>query len=81
MALGTKRPHFAGFTTEHRPRPGPRPAFAEALQTLALGTVRDKGTVRKADYLRYLEPAEEWAAEPSWAQQPAGMEYALFDQQ
>ncbi len=39
-----------------------------------------KGTVWKPDYLRYLKLAEEWAAEPTWAQQPDVVEYALFDQ-
>jgi hypothetical protein len=52
----------------------------KALQTFAPGTVPAKGTVWKPNYLRYLELAEEWAAEPTWAQQPDVVEYALFDQ-
>ena len=39
-----------------------------------------KGKVLKADYLRYLDLAEEWAAETTWAQEPDAVEYALFDQ-
>jgi len=81
MAFGTKLLYFAGYTTEHRPRPLVLDQrVRKSLQTLAPGTVPAKGTVWKADYLRYLELAEEWAAEPSWAQQPDVVEYALFDQ-
>ena len=81
MAFGTKLLYFAGYTTEHRPRPLVLDQrVRKALQTFAPGTVPAKGTVWKPDYLRYLELAEEWAAEPTWAQQPDVVEYALFDQ-
>jgi predicted house-cleaning noncanonical NTP pyrophosphatase (MazG superfamily) len=81
MSFGTKLLYFAGYTTEHRPRPLVLDKrVREALQTAAPGTVPAKGKVLKADYLRYLDLAEEWAAEPTWAQEPDAVEYALFDQ-
>lgn len=80
MAFGTKLLYFAGYTTEVRPRPlilDKR--VREALQTIAPGTVPPKGLVFREDYLRYLNLAEEWAAEPTWHQEPDVVEYALFD--
>jgi predicted house-cleaning noncanonical NTP pyrophosphatase (MazG superfamily) len=80
MAFGTKLLYFAGYTTEHRPRPLVLDQrVRKALQTVAPGTVPAKGTVSTADYLRYLNLAEEWAAEPTWRQAPDVVEYALFD--
>ena len=46
---------------------------------LASGTVPQKGLVRQADYLRYLNLAEQWASDPSWAQAPEVVEFGLFD--
>jgi hypothetical protein len=39
-----------------------------------------KGPVYQADYIRYLELAEEWASDPTWQQAPDVAEFALFDQ-
>jgi predicted house-cleaning noncanonical NTP pyrophosphatase (MazG superfamily) len=81
MAFGTKLLYFAGYFAEHRPRPLVLDQrVRNSLQTLAPGTVPRKGKVWTADYLRYLNLAEEWAAEPTWAQEPDVVEYALFDQ-
>jgi hypothetical protein len=48
------------------------------LQKIAPGTVPAKGRVRKADYLRYLDLADEWACDPTWQQTPEVVEYGLF---
>ncbi len=81
MAFGTKLLYFAGYFAEHRPRPLVLDQrVRNSLQTLAPGTVPRKGKVWTADYLRYLNLAEDWAAEPTWAQEPDVVEYALFNQ-
>ena len=81
MAFGTKLLYFAGYNTEHRPRPLILDKRVRAsLHELAPGTVPAKGLVRQADYLRYLDLAEEWASDPTWRQQPDVVEYALFAQ-
>jgi len=81
MSFGTKLLYFAGYSTEHWPRPLILDKRVRtSLQTVAPGTVPAKGKVLKADYLRYLELAEQWAADRTWRQQPDVVEYALFDQ-
>ncbi|GAB3227063.1 nucleoside triphosphate pyrophosphohydrolase [Mycolicibacterium hippocampi] len=79
MAFGTKLLYFAGYTTEHRPRPLVLDARVRAaLQNLAPGTVPARGLVREADYIRYLNLAEEWASDPAWQQAPDVVEFGLF---
>jgi hypothetical protein len=80
MSFGTKLLYFAGYTTEHRPRPLVLDEKVRAsLDQIAPGTVPPKGVVYQADYLRYLDLAETWASNPSWAQAPDVVEFALFD--
>jgi hypothetical protein len=80
MSFGTKLLYFAGYTTDHRPRPLVLDEKVRAsLDNIAPGTVPAKGFVYQADYLRYLNLAETWASNPSWAQAPDVVEYALFD--
>lgn len=79
MAFGTKLLYFAGYTTEHRPRPLILDKRVRtALQTVAPGTVPSKGKVWKEDYLGYLELAESWANDPLWRQEADVVEYGLF---
>ena len=81
MSFGTKLLYFAGYTTEHRPRPLILDERVRAtLQKVAPATVPATGLVLKADYLRYLDLAEQWASEPTWLQEPDVVEFALFDQ-
>lgn len=83
MSFGTKLLYFAGYTASHRPRPlvlDERVRASLNRPEVAPGTVPPKGIVRQADYMRYLELAEDWAAEPDWNQQPDVVEYALFAQ-
>ena len=81
MSFGTKLLYFAGYTTSH----GPRPLILDnvvriALQNAAPGTVPASGRVHRDDYLRYLQLAEDWAADPDWNVEPDVIEYALFNQ-
>lgn len=81
MSFGTKLLYFAGYTTGHRPRPlvlDERVRAALNRPDIAPGTVPPTGLVRQADYVRYLELAEEWAADPTWRQEPDVVEYGLF---
>ena len=79
ISFGTKLLYFAGYTAEHHPRPLILDERVRAsLQEVAPGIVPAKGTVRAADYLRYLELAQTWAADPSWHQSPHTVEYGLF---
>ncbi|PRC43214.1 hypothetical protein C6A85_000000106485, partial [Mycobacterium sp. ITM-2017-0098] len=79
MSFGTKLLYFAGYSTDHRPRPLILDERVRAaLGVAAPGTVPTRGWVPEADYLRYLDLAEEWAADPLWQQSPDTVEYALF---
>lgn len=79
MSFGTKLLYYAGYTTEQRPRPLVLDERVRAaLAVTAPGTVPATGLVRKADYLRYLKLAEQWADDPLWQQEPDVVEYALF---
>lgn len=79
-AFGTKLLYFAGYTSGC---PGPRPLVLDAN---VLSALHDAGTgilalggVQSADYLRYLELAESWAADPTWEEgTPEIVEYGLF---
>lgn len=71
MSFGTKLLYFAGYTTDHRPRPLILDERVRAsLGKVAPETVPAKGWVRQADYVRYLDLAEEWAMDPLWRQTP-----------
>ena len=80
MSFGTKLLYFAGYNTSHRPRPLILDERVRAsLQRVAPGTVSGEGWVQQVDYVRYLELAEKWSAEPSWLQGSDVVEFALFD--
>lgn len=64
--------------------PGARPLILDANVLCALhdaGTgILASGEVRRADYLHYLELAEQWTADPSWSTgSPEIVEYGLFE--
>lgn len=81
MSFGTKLLYFAGYSTEQRPRPLILDKVVRtALQNAAPGTVPASGLVHREDYLRYLQLAEDWAANPQWNVEPDVIEYALFNQ-
>ncbi|MFJ6099112.1 MULTISPECIES: hypothetical protein [Actinomycetes] len=81
MSFGTKLLYFAGYTTDHRPRPLILDNVVRtALQDAAPGTVPASGRVHRDDYIRYLQLAEDWAADPEWNVEPDVIEYALFNQ-
>jgi hypothetical protein len=44
---------------------------------IAPGTVPLTGLVRREDYLRFLDLAEQWASDPTWQQTPEVVEYGL----
>ncbi len=79
MSFGTKLLYFAGYESGHTPRPLILDQVVRAsLQEVRPGTVPATGMVREADYIRYLQLAEDWAADPAWRQQPDVVEYGLF---
>jgi hypothetical protein len=79
MSFGTKLLYYAGYGSGYRPRPLILDELVRAsLQKVKAGTVPATGLVREADYLRYLQLAEDWAADPAWRQQPHVVEYGLF---
>jgi hypothetical protein len=82
MSFGTKLLYFAGYTTDHRPRPlilDQRVRASLNRPDVAPGTVPPKPRrVQQDDYVRYLELAEAWAAETDWNQEPDVVEFALF---
>ena len=80
MAFGTKLLYFAGYTAGHELRPLILDRqVRRALQDLAPDTVPgERRTVHQADYVRYLQLAEELSSNPAWDQEPDGVEFALF---
>lgn len=81
MSFGTKLLYFAGYTAGLRPRPlvlDERVRASLNRPDVAPGIVPPTGLVRKANCVRYLELAEEWAADPAWRQEPDVVEYGLF---
>lgn len=82
LSFGTKLLYFAGYETDHRPRPLILDDRARwSLYDLKRGTVPapGRGTVTKGDYLRYCQLAEVWASDPFWKQEPDVVEYGLYD--
>lgn len=81
MSFGTKLIYFAGYSTDHRPRPlvvDERVRKALNEPDIAPGVVPLTGLVRRTDYINYLELVEEWASDPTWQQTPEVVEYGLF---
>lgn len=80
ISFGTKLLYFAGYSTGHELRPLVLDDNVRwSLYDLARGAVPPPGTtVMKKHYLNYLELARSWADDPSWAQEPDVVEYALF---
>lgn len=81
LSFGTKLLYFAGYKTDHRPRPLILDDRARwSLYDLKRGTVPapGRGTVTKGDYLRYCHLAEVWASDLCWKQEPDVVEYGLY---
>lgn len=77
MSFGTKLLYFAGYTTSHRPRP----LILDNVVRIALQDAAPaSGRVHRDDYLRYMQLAEDWAADHEWNVEPDIIEYALFNQ-
>jgi hypothetical protein len=80
-SFGTKLLYFAGYTTQHRPRPlilDDRVRWS--LYDLARGTAPPPGReVSKNQYTRYLALAETWADDPAWDQDPDVVEFGCYD--
>jgi hypothetical protein len=85
MSFGTKLLYFAGY--QGSGCPSPRPLILDdrvrwSLYDLKRGTVPPPGStsrVKEMDYLRYLDLAETWAADPAWRQESDVVEFGLFD--
>lgn len=84
IAFGTKLLYFAGY---HAPECADlRPLILDdrvrwSLYDLKRGTVPPPGSTLKTNkthYLRYLNLAKEWAADPIWSQGPDVVEFGLF---
>jgi hypothetical protein len=81
MAYGTKLLYFAGYQHAQEPLPLILDVnVRSALQVHAPGSVPAAGrTIWRADFECYLHVAEQWAADPTWSQEPDVVEYAFFD--
>lgn len=83
LSFGTKLLYFAGY----RAGISPRPLILDdrvrwSLYDFKRGAVPPPGSsskVTQSDYLRYLDLAETWAADPTWLQEPDVVEFGLFD--
>jgi hypothetical protein len=80
MAFGTKLLYCAGYSLREAAPPLVLDAnVRKALLDAAPGLLPEgRKLVRHDHYLAYLQLAEEWAADPTWAQEPDAVEYALF---